>query len=469
MPRHSFIQMSKLPDLKGRISYIASPDRQENLFAVYDTADIEFWTCLARESRQEFKRCGTEEKCIEARELIIALPENYTEYDPDEVLKEFTEKFKGQYGVECTSALHYNKTKTNYHIHLIFSERRLLETPDNKIATCAVYFDETGKRVRTKKEITGEDGTIRKGCTVIPKGEIYEQHMFTTKDTFFKSKGFLAEVKELLTEQINLHVREEEKLAVFDQSSVYLPTKKIGKNNPLAEEIRADNEARQDWNRTADLALVVGVPEEKVLEIKHEEIQNRSKYSISEHGWLPGLFRTIVQKAKSILEVLISQAKLPPKPKPGIDMAVFKEMKELLHRLRKCASEIKQIQDIELPKLREELSETTGIFKGKERKAKEAEIEAAEKKVNDLKDRISRMVREHGYPDGQAFMAAYNKAESIVKQYKWELAEWKQQVEGKPVKEKKPPERKSVVAQLHRIRDEAQKPQKRSYRDRDER
>ena len=50
MPRHSFIQMSKLPDLKGRISYIGSPDRQENLFAVYDTADTEFWTCLARES-----------------------------------------------------------------------------------------------------------------------------------------------------------------------------------------------------------------------------------------------------------------------------------------------------------------------------------------------------------------------------------------------------------------------------------
>ena len=181
MPRHSFIQMSKLPDLKGRISYIASPDRQENLFAVYDTADTEFWTCLARESRQEFGRFGTEGKCIEARELIIALPENFTQYDPDEVLKEFTEKFKGQYGVECTSALHYNKTKTNYHIHLIFSERRLLETPDNKIATRAVYFDETGKRVRTKKEITGEDGTIRKGCTVIHKGEIYEQHIHKRK------------------------------------------------------------------------------------------------------------------------------------------------------------------------------------------------------------------------------------------------------------------------------------------------
>lgn len=150
-------------------------------------------------------------------------------------------------------------------------------------------------------------------------------------------------------------------------------------------------------------------------------------------------------------------------------MAVFKEMKELLHWLRKCASKIKQIQDTELSELKAQLTETTGIYKGKERKAKEAEIEAAEKKVSDLKDRISRMAREQGYPDGQTFMTAYNKAERIVKQYEWELAEWKQQVEGKPYEEKKPPERKSVLAQLHRIRDEVQKPQKRSSRDRDER
>ena len=62
-----------------------------------------------------------------------------------------------------------NKTKTNYPIHLIFFERRLLETPDNKVAARAVCLDETGKRMRTKKEVTGEDGAIRKGRTVIPK------------------------------------------------------------------------------------------------------------------------------------------------------------------------------------------------------------------------------------------------------------------------------------------------------------
>ena len=44
---------------------------------------------------------------------------------------------------------------------------RLLPEPDIKIASRRVFYDETCKRVRTKKEIIGEDGQIRKGCTVI--------------------------------------------------------------------------------------------------------------------------------------------------------------------------------------------------------------------------------------------------------------------------------------------------------------
>ena len=73
MTRYSFIQMSKLSNVRGRISYITSHAKQENLYAVYHTADHSFWSSLARESQQEFKRSGAEGKCIEARELIIAL------------------------------------------------------------------------------------------------------------------------------------------------------------------------------------------------------------------------------------------------------------------------------------------------------------------------------------------------------------------------------------------------------------
>lgn len=111
-----------------------------------------FWNDLAKECQEEFRRYGTEGKCIEARELIIALPEKYTQFEPRWVLREFAEQFKKRYDVEGVSALNHNKTKRNYHIHLIFSERRLLPEPDIKIATRSVFYNETGKRVRTKKE-----------------------------------------------------------------------------------------------------------------------------------------------------------------------------------------------------------------------------------------------------------------------------------------------------------------------------
>ena len=97
--------------------------------------------------------------------------------------------------------------------------------------------------------------SLRKGCTVIKKGEVYESHLFTAKDTRFKGEPFLREIKEVYTELINRHISDpEQHLRVFDKNSVYLPTKKIGKNNPKEDEINADNAARQEWNRTADMA-----------------------------------------------------------------------------------------------------------------------------------------------------------------------------------------------------------------------
>ena len=112
--RNSFIQMSKLPNVKGRISYISSKARQENLYAVYETTDRKFWKELVKCNQEEFRESGTKGNCIEARELIIALPESFVDYEPDKLLKLFTEHFKQNYGVECISALHYNKRKTNY-------------------------------------------------------------------------------------------------------------------------------------------------------------------------------------------------------------------------------------------------------------------------------------------------------------------------------------------------------------------
>lgn len=73
--------------------------------------------------------------------------------------------------MECVSALHHNKRKTNYHIHLIFSERELLPEPIEKIATRNMFYNEQKKHVRTKKEILDDSGNVRKGCKIIKKGK----------------------------------------------------------------------------------------------------------------------------------------------------------------------------------------------------------------------------------------------------------------------------------------------------------
>ena len=454
MARHSFIQMSKLPNVKGRISYITSHARQENLYATYRTADNEFWNNLARESQQEFKRSGAEGKCIEARELIIALPEVYTQYEPQQVLEDFTEEFHKRYGVECVSALHHNKRKTNYHIHLIFSERTLLPEPEIKIAARSVFFDETGKRVRTKKEIMGRDGKIRDGCTVIKKGEIYESRLFSVKDDRFKSEPFLREVKKVYTDLINRHISDpEQQLKVFDKNSVYLQTKKIGKHNPREEEIKADNAARQEWNRTADIALVTGISEAKVLEVKQTEIHDKISNSIRKSGWLPNLFRSIVSKAKELLQNLIREHDIPPKPTLSIDMAEFRTMRDLMIQVQDEARAIRNLRDSVLPKLKTQLYEIKGVFRGKERKALNEQIKQTEQEISERLDKLPDTLKEDGYPDVQAFMATYREAEAVVEQYNRSLAKWERQVKEKR-RLQKTPERESVRNRLRQLQEQ---------------
>ncbi|MBR3397398.1 MAG: MobA/MobL family protein [Lachnospiraceae bacterium] len=424
MARHSFIQETKLRRLSGRIDYISSHGRQEHLYAVFDTADKDFWRNLALENREDFRRSGTKGECIEARELYIALPETYVEMEPAVVLKEFTEEFKTKYGVECISALHHNKTMTNYHIHLIFSERRLLAEPEIKVASRSVFYDEAGKKVRTKKEITGEDGQIRPGCTVIKKGEVYEQHLFSKKDPRFKSEDFLPKVKHFYTDLINYHIDDPHKqLKVFDPDSVYLPTKKIGKNNPKAAEIKADNEIRQEWNRTADVALASGVPEEEILKVRKEQIGQTVKLSIKEKGWLPGLFRSIVHRAIDRLKDMIRNLTLPPKPEPKVDIREYDSMSKLYKKISYEAGIVSGF-DYRIRDLERKLEQTKGIFKGNERKVIQDEISKAATERAKHEKRIGTVVRKAGYSNVQAFMKTFRKAEQLIHEYDQELKSW---------------------------------------------
>ena len=86
---------------------------------------------------------------------------------------------------------------------------------------------------------------------------------------------------------------------------IYLATKKIGKNNPKAEQIKADNEVRMQWNHEVDRALVSQVPENEIRLIKKEFITDRIRGSIKAWGNCPELLANIMRGATTRLALLI--------------------------------------------------------------------------------------------------------------------------------------------------------------------
>lgn len=60
-----------------------------------------------KSNREEFAKSGTMGKCIEARELIIALPEGLYHYEHDYLIKHFAMDFKKKYGVDCYAGKRY--------------------------------------------------------------------------------------------------------------------------------------------------------------------------------------------------------------------------------------------------------------------------------------------------------------------------------------------------------------------------
>ena len=171
-----------------------------------------------------------------------------------------------------------------------------------------MFYNEQKKHVRTKKEILDDSGNVRKGCKIIKKGEVYERTLFTAKNKLFKQEHYLDEAKRFYTDLINLLIADvKKKFHVFDKNGLYLATKKIGKNNPKAEQIKEDNEVRMRWNHEVDRAIISQVPEDEIRQIKKEFITDRIRQSIEVWGNKPYLLQNIILTATKALALLTSK------------------------------------------------------------------------------------------------------------------------------------------------------------------
>ena len=132
----------------------------------------------------------------------------------------------------------------------------------------------------------------------------------------------------------------------------------------------------------------------------------------------------IVYVAKELLQSLIREKSLPPKPVLNMDIAEFRKMQKLMIKVQGKAKHICRLQEKALPDLKVQLADAKGIFKGKERRVMGQQIQKLEQAIREETGSLPTVLETDGYPDVQAFMATYRKAEQLVSRYNRELAVW---------------------------------------------
>lgn len=275
-------------------------------------------------------------------------------------------------------------------------------------------------------------------------------------------------MKRSYTDLINIYVKDDkQKLEVFDRNGVYLPMKKIGKNNQKAEQIKTDNQYRTMWNQTVDRALICGVPEGQILEVKQSEIGQKVKASIQKSGRNPALLKSLIMTAIYALEILVGKVfkmasqkadkgietilkaepeqtpvkrvksfvkakskPVPEMPKKSELASKYPRLTDIYHKLEKQNAAIYE-RELQLANVEKELAGAKGIFKAKQRKELQEQAEQLKTQIANIKQYLSSIVQGYGYKNVKEFLAEYRTSKAEYTDYQSAVARWKQQTGNK--------------------------------------
>ena len=113
----------------------------------------------------------------------------------------------------------------------------------------------------------------------------------------------------------------------------------------------------------------------------------------------------------------------PSQPKPSVLASKYPRLKEIDSRLKEQNKAIFE-REKKRDKLKKELSECKGIFKGSRRKELQQEINSIDNQISNMKKRLSSIVREYKFDSVQAFYKEFNAAEKENLDYYAARAEW---------------------------------------------
>lgn len=163
------------------------------------------------------------------------------------------------------------------------------------------------------------------------------------------------------------------------------------------------------------------------------------------------MFHIFVEKATRHLKTVIEKWRLPPRPVLKVDIIEFRKMQDIKEKLEKQITAIRNLEQYEIPQLKEELEEVKGLFRGKERKSLERRIANEQERLSSMKTYLNIIVNNSGYKSVQGFMWVYKKAEGEVLAYQKAMEQYRTRGGQKPREEE------SIREQLRRLAEEGKK------------
>ena len=186
-----YSRVTKINNVVGRSDYISNPDRQEFLKLTGKSRDFE-WKEYADFEKANQK---SQEKNNEARELVIALPNEMSENFNDEILESFSHDLAKELlgkNRDYEFALHFNQAQTNFHMHLLFSERERITERKPKVYKRDMWFDKTTNRMAKANAENAECRHKKSDVMKDKEGNIrYDDTPFTKKDKTFTERSWI--------------------------------------------------------------------------------------------------------------------------------------------------------------------------------------------------------------------------------------------------------------------------------------
>lgn len=277
-----YARMTKINDAQGRSHYISDPKRQENI--VLKKQDLQHgWDVVSKYEKDKSHKNKTN---WEAREIVVALPNELSNdlEKLESVCDELVDKLVGK-NHEHEYAVHWNKGKTNLHVHLLFSEREREIWHKPKTYKRDMWYDKDTNRM-AKANAENAELRYKKGERMKDaEGNLrYDWNMFSSKDSKFTEQSFIYTQRVVIQEVLKGCGYD---LDIQDNSTPFLSQRKLfkGASPEYLDIAKQYNEEVQQYNQAVKEHLAFEPEQKEVYQemrsVIEKDIKNENRQSQS--------------------------------------------------------------------------------------------------------------------------------------------------------------------------------------------